>query len=283
MKKTFLLLFGLIANLFSTQAQENSLLWKVSGKNLTKPSYLFGTIHAICDDDFLFNETMQKAFASTNQLVMEINLTDPKMMQQYQQAIMGDEKNTLKSVYTNEEDLKKLQEELKGTDISVVEYLELNPIALISILSMKAFNCKTTASYEAKLIEMTYKNKTPIQGLETADYQLSIFSNMSHSDIQSMLLASAQDLKDPESINKLTKLYLNQNISGLYDYILKTPEMAQHADELLYKRNKNWASKLVDMMQENSSFVAVGAGHLAGEKGLINLLKKAGYTVEAVK
>ena len=61
------------------------------------------------------------------------------------------------------------------------------------------------------------------------------------------------------------------------------PDIAGFTDILLYDRNANWAKKLQDIMTDHPVVVAVGAGHLPGEKGVINLLRQLGYTVEPVK
>ena len=61
------------------------------------------------------------------------------------------------------------------------------------------------------------------------------------------------------------------------------PTIGGFADILLYDRNANWVKKLQQLMPENSLVIAVGAGHLPGKKGVLNLLREAGYKVEPIK
>ncbi|WP_433814257.1 TraB/GumN family protein [Flavobacterium johnsoniae] len=99
-----------------TQAQpqspklENSLLWEVSGNGLSKPSYLYGTIHMICSSDYFLTDKTKKAFESSEKLMLEINFSDPKEMSQMQQLAMG--KEPLSKKLTTEQ-LAKLDDILK--------------------------------------------------------------------------------------------------------------------------------------------------------------------------
>ena len=58
--------------------------------------------------------------------------------------------------------------------------------------------------------------------------------------------------------------------------------MAPYEELLLVRRNENWIPVMERIMREGSAFFAVGAGHLGGPKGVVNLLRQAGYTVEPV-
>ena len=86
-------------------------------------------------------------------------------------------------------------------------------------------------------------------------------------------------------MNKLVDLYKNQDLQGLYDYIVQsmtdeTDNPEEVKDRMLDNRNQKWIGTLSEMMKDKTLFIAVGAGHLAGEEGVINLLRKEGYKVE---
>jgi hypothetical protein len=76
--------------------------------------------------------------------------------------------------------------------------------------------------------------------------------------------------------------YKNQQLSSMEKLLGKSEfgSDKKYEEILLINRNRNWASQLKNIMNKESVFVAVGAGHLVGEKGLLNLLRKEGYTVE---
>ena len=90
---------------------------------------------------------------------------------------------------------------------------------------------------------------------------------------------------------ELTECYKRHDINGLNKLILQeyeesdyTPEQKQQRFEKMFtNRNKNWVQQLKTIMPEKSVFVVVGSGHLPGNDGVIDLLKREGYTVEPMK
>ena len=89
--------------------------------------------------------------------------------------------------------------------------------------------------------------------------------------------------KEQKEMNKLMQLYAKQKVDKLIPLLQKqSPEFMEFADIFLYDRNKRWIPKLIKEMQKKKCFVAVGAGHLFGEKGVIDLLKKEGYEISAI-
>lgn len=273
------ILFGLK----NANAQENSLLWRVSGKNLKTPSYLFGTVHLICQEDYHFSEAMVSALESTNQLVLEVNLYDPESQAAFSKGIMLPEGSSLKDMLNSEADYLHLEKALQQKGLDINEYNSLRPIVLLSLMSMKSFGCDNTVSYESKLMEQVNARSLKTIGLETAEFQLNLFNGLSKQEISEMLIAAADDVNNNERVNRMVELYKAQNIKGLHEFIVESPEMKANIEKFLYQRNKNWAKALPKIMESNNSFIAVGAGHLAGKEGLIELLIKAGYKVEAVR
>ena len=126
-----------------------------------------------------------------------------------------------------------------------------------------------------------------IKGLETMAYQMSIFDSIPYSAQAKQLVSYVDNFgksNDDSEFNALTQAYRNQELEKL-ETLTKDDDMgiANFSDLLLYNRNKAWVAKLGDLLVNNSLVVAVGAGHLPGEKGVINLLRKAGYKVEPVE
>ncbi|HEX8015011.1 MAG TPA: TraB/GumN family protein, partial [Flavobacterium sp.] len=163
----------------ATQAQtkspklENSLLWEVSGNGLSKPSYLYGTIHMICSTDYFLSEKAKKAFESSSKLILEIDLSDPKQMTDLQQMAMG--KQPL-SKTLNAQDLLKLDNILQkkaGMTIQQVDSFSL--FTVMSLISMKSFGCNDLKFYEMNFIETAKQRKLKIAGLETVKEQMNMF------------------------------------------------------------------------------------------------------------
>lgn len=285
MKKLFKLITLVFVLVFcgTTQAQtkssklENSLLWEVSGNGLSKPSYLYGTIHMICSGDYFLAEKTKKAFDTSTKLVLEIDLSDPKQLTDVQQMAMGKEPL---SKTLNPQDLLKLDNILqKKTGMTIQQVDSFSLFTVMSLISMKTFDCNDLKFYEMNFIETAKQRNLPIQGLETVKEQLEAFGKgYSDTEMIAMLEESSK-----EETAKLVSKYKEENIIALYDITTdKRFTTEKTKKSILDNRNENWLKIMPELMKTESIFFAVGSAHLAGEIGVINLLRKAGYTVKPV-
>ena len=277
--------FSTISNAQENTTLENSLLWKISGNGLEKPSYIFGTIHMICNEDYFFTDAMKKIFDKSEKLVLEINLSDPNTIAQYQQGMMLQNGKQLKDFFSTEIEYTHFAEKLDSLlNINADMFQSMKPIVLLSLIAQKSFTCVNTASYEMKFIAMSNENNIPVAGLESTIAQLKIFDEMTDKELQDILQQGINDIENESKLQaQMIDAYKSQNLIALHDIIISSSEFKTKEDVLINDRNKNWVQILPNMMQEKSCFVAVGAGHLAGEFGLLNLLKKSGYNVEPIK
>ncbi len=257
---------------------DNSVLWEVSGKGFAKPSYLFGTIHMICAADFNMSEQAKKAFVKTDKLTLEIDLSDPEQMAAMQKMAMGDK--PLSETLTTEEfeRLDAIVQQHAGISVKQLDSFTL--LTVMSVLSSKSFGCMDLKFYEMEFIEMAKKANKLVTGLETVEFQMDMFTKaISVKDILEMMEAS-----DNQTTAKMVANYKKQDIQGLYDMSTDEKMMSQEMKKMMLdKRNTNWAQMMPAMMKKESVFFAVGAAHLPGQNGVIELLRKAGYTVKAVK
>lgn len=282
MKKFIVFLIGLFATQSSLFAQQKSLLWKVSMKG-QPDSYLFGTIHAICQEDYLEMELLYEALERSQQLILEVDMNDPQAIAEMQSKMVLRGDTTLRLWIPNDDDYFFIADECTRQGITLEEFMRFKPMMLISMLSMKSFQCENIASYENNLTQLAQKTDKPILGLESASYQLNLFDALSSEDIVRMIKATLEEIKAAEQTSAMTQLYRNQDIQGLYEMVSQSAEMKDHQDLFLTKRNQNWVKALPELINRTSSLIAVGAGHLAGPQGLIVLLKSKGYQVEPVK
>ncbi|MEZ5046461.1 MAG: TraB/GumN family protein [Chitinophagaceae bacterium] len=285
MKQKLLYLVSLLLISLCGKAQENnSLVWKISGKNLKEPSFLVGTIHMICSDDYFFPEKMEAAFAKTNQLILEADLSNEENNAKLQHSLLLDNQDKSLKAILKEEDYPLLEEYLSSHNIKLEEFEMLKPFALLSAITLNDFNCDRMTSYEEEIMNMSIEKPRPIVGLESPEYQLSLFDSLSNEEMRTLLMSHIkQDTPNEEMGNNMVSLYKSENIDELYKLIISSPEYKNHVPLFLSNRNKNWMKKLPALMETKSSYIAVGAGHLGGKDGLIALLKKAGYTVEPLK
>lgn len=264
----------------------NSLLWKISGNGLQKPSYLFGTIHMICKDAYFWTDKMQSAFDATDKVCMEMDLDDPMLQMQVASKMMLQDGKTLKDFFT-EEEYQIIGNYLKDSfDFDIQSFQLFKPVALLMIISQKSMSCENNAteSYEKNLMQMAQKNSKEILGLETAEDQLNALESLPHDSLVKMLIKySKGDTKSAGyDINDLVNAYTQQDLQTIKTLIGKMEKESGNMKGLLDDRNKNWIPKMEKMMQDNAVFFAVGAAHLPSKIGVIYLLRQAGYTVAAI-
>lgn len=265
----------------STQAQtkspklENSLLWEVSGNGLSKPSYVYGTIHGICPNDYFLGEKTKNAFQKSDQLILEINLSDPIEMAEMQKASIASEPLSTK---LSAEQLSKLDAVLqKNTGYKVKQFDNFTLATVMGFIAIKTFDCEILKSYESDFIDLAKKENKSIGGFETVKTQTSMLTN-AYTD--SELIETLGDFNKAET-RKMVDDYKAENLMNLDNANEKV--MSDNAKKIIIDdRNKDWAKRMPDMMKKESLFVAVGVGHLPGESGVINLLRKAGYKVKPV-
>lgn len=263
-------------------AQEKSLLWKISGNGLSKDSYLFGTIHIICKEDFVMNDRVKKAFESTSKLVMELDMSDPQLMAKMQQQSLNP-------------GMKNIQAELSEEDAKVMDvfFMEnfgaglaqigiLKPFVLSSMALIKTLPCPETESFEGYFTSQAQSLSKPIEGLETVEIQMGTFDQIPAKVQLDELVKMIREKSGAEEFDRMVKSYLSEDIDALYQIMNQDGMMKEYRGIMLDNRNKAWIPQLQEKMAKESLFVAVGSGHLAGEYGVISLLRKAGYQVEPV-
>lgn len=272
-----------IAQPVEAQRKKNSLLWEISGNGLTESSYLYGTIHIICPDDFELGDHVNKAFASTKQLVLELNMTDPKEMSSIQQLMISNEPVDYKGLLT-ESQYQKLDEKLTERMGVGMNFLKaMKPFALSSMMQLTVMDCAQPASYETTFMGMANDQGIAVSGLETGAFQMSIFDEIPLEEQISWITEFLDnEAKGKEEWKEMLALYKAQDVEGLGEILNDSPEYEKYEDELLTKRNQRWIPQIAEMAKEKSVFVAVGAAHLGGKNGVIRLLKAAGYKVKPV-
>ncbi|MGN6492545.1 MAG: TraB/GumN family protein [Agriterribacter sp.] len=269
--------------LLQAQQKSDALLWKISGNGLTKPSYVYGTIHMICSTDFVMSEKLKQHFNSADKLYLEVDMDDPAMNMKMLQLSMLQGKKL--SDFFSPEDYNKLNTFFKDSvGMPLTMFNTMKPFVLFSILTLKTLPCSQQESYEMSFVKMAREQNKEVIGLETVEEQMKIFDDMPDSAQAQMLLRYADEFdKQKKDFSKMVEMYKRQDLDALYQQIMSSPDIAGSEDALLFNRNKNWIPVIENAMKKESLFIAVGAGHLAGEQGVLNLLKEKGYSVEAVK
>lgn len=261
----------------------NSLLWKISGKSLKKPSFIYGTIHAICMEDMVFTEGTLNALENTQQLALEIDVTDADLPEKMQQGMLMKDGSSLQDLLPSGDYqlLKSYFNDSLRIDLETMQ--QLKPVFLSSLIYTKLLGCQPV-SYEIQLSQMAGSNKMSVHGLETIEEQLQAFEKIGYQKQAEMLLQTIVEYPElKEAYWNMIVSYKNQDLWSLFHIISDVKYGIKDFEEvLLTNRNQKWVPRMEQLAKEKSTFFAVGAAHLPGNKGLIALLKRRGYTVEPV-
>ncbi|EAZ95181.1 hypothetical protein FBBAL38_09339 [Flavobacteria bacterium BAL38] len=284
MKKLFISLLTLLTGLSFSQELEKSLLWKISGNGLKQDSFLYGTIHITCDASL--DKNTLNALEKTEQLCLELDMDDKSMQMQMMKHMMMKDGVKL-SALLNEEDFKVVDAFLKkNLNMSAKMFDGFKPFIVTTMLYPKMLDCPFQ-SVESELMKISNEQKEEVFGLETVEDQMEVFDNISY-EIQAaelVKMAKSDLQKDKDELSKMMKIYQSKDIEGMLKMMDDSDNKitSDNQDVLLTNRNKNWISKMSEIMMEKPTFFGVGAAHLAGEEGVIKLLRKKGYKVEAVQ
>ncbi len=265
-------------------AGNNSLLWRISGKGSAKPSYLFGTIHLLCPDDYLWTAAMKASLKSTAEVCFEMDMDDPKVLMAATEG-MGENDGKLLKDYFTPEQYNKLATFTKaefGMDLSAMQ--QMKPVMLQMLFTTKAVSCAIPVSYEANIMEEAKKQGKEIVGLEAPEEQLAVLNTLKEDSVVDGLMQLTDSFAESKAqYAAMLDAYKKQDLPGLYQQIQGSKELGEDMGAFLNDRNVKWIPRMTKIMKGHPVFFAVGAGHLWGNHGVITLLRKAGYTVEPVK
>jgi len=270
---------------FKINKNNNTLLWQVSGKDLKKPSFLFGTFHLLCKDDINFSPQLKTAIQYADTIYMELDLDDPSTMMGGLLYLTMKNGKSLKDFYTPGEYTKIEKYFNDSLQMPMIMFQKVKPYFLVAMLYPKMMKCKTFSGIEEEVMKLAKQNNKEIKGLETVKFQSSIFDSIPYELQAKELLKNIDSLdKYKNEFDTLMQAYKNQQLNAMEELMNRSEfGMEKYENILVNYRNANWVKQLKVIMKNESVFIAVGAGHLLGEKGLIKLLKAEGYVVEPVE
>ena len=287
----FLLLFTVAYSPVSSQKNkpvENSIFWEVRGKDLSKPSYLFGTFHLMGSNYVDSLDHVSEKFLESKTIVGEILLDSTLTMKMMLAARMID--NSLDKLLTAEEydATAAWLKELSGYDLSM--FNGMNPmtiqIFLMTMLQQKYFPLSgpTDVPMDMYFQSQAKKAGKKLVGLETFETQMNALFEQFSPERQAEMLTKFVNEKEKalQEIKSMNKSYRNGNLRDLEKMLSEQTYTLTEFEVLLDNRNRKWMETLPELMKEQSTFVAVGALHLSGENGLVTLFRKAGYKVTPI-
>ena len=267
---------------FSQEAGQ-SLLWKISRKGMEQPSYVFGSFHLMCKDQFQITNSMKEALVSCSKFYSELDMDNPQMQKKLMELIQLKDGKTIDN-YMDPKDFEVFDQQYKAiTGMSILAFKQYKPFLGMSFLILKATSCNNTVQPETALMQLAQQNHLDILGIETPDEQMAIINK---EPIDSQLATMRKMVNNFDSCKQLmqemTELYLKKDVEALYQYMKQTGVNENFETSMLINRNNKWIPKMTKAIKESPSFFAVGAGHLGGKTGILALLRKKGYQVEPI-
>jgi len=277
------LFIGLL--LFSALAEGQSLLWQIEGNGLTKPSYLFGTLHLGSKQVINFDSTVIEKMQSCDAFAMELNpdsyesyelfqllqlpdsLLATNLLDSQQNSILDSAFNTLGA----------------GNGASLKAFYPI-VVSTLFVQSSLESNNVTQVSVDIYLRQRAQWAGLKVYSLEKLDEQARVLKAIPIKEQYEELLAVIQGDSETEDLTLLESYYLNQQLMAMYHYTLENGQWKNGMDSLLLdQRNEVMLERTLNIWENQSVFITVGAAHLPGKNGLIELFRKHGYQVTPIK
>ena len=278
--------------LLAAQSANAQLLWKISERGIDKPSYILGTHHAVpftyCDSI----PDLMKAFDQVDYVIGEFDMVKMGEMtqaqiQNMQKMMMMPADTTLLSLF-NVEEKELLDAYLKKTVGAELQmFSAMKPMTIMVTVQNRILmdiipDIASMTGMDKYMQTLAVSKGKSVGGLETMDYQMNLLYGSSLEEQADALLEMAQNSNSKELLIELTAAYKSQNLDILWN-VFKEQMTSYEYDALVSVRNQNWEKQIVELVPAQSSLFVVGSGHLPGEKGMITLLKQAGYNVEPIQ
>lgn len=274
-------LFSVIVLFLAVNIYSQNLLWKITGKGIKEPSYLFGTIHITDKRVFSFDSTVYKALDDCDALALEMIMDEIKKEDVEKHMLL--QKGTIKDLYTEEEwkVVEKTFKEKTGSNIAL--FLKMKPFFVYSQLIQAGMSKDMPEALDLFLLKKYRSEKKTVLGIEVLADQIGAIDQISLKEQGQMLYKALQDTsKETEQFDEMINTYVKQDLDGMLEMMKDSSLPEKFNQAFLVGRNIKMADNIAKYSKKQPTFNAIGAAHLPGEKGVIALLRKKGMTVDPV-
>jgi uncharacterized protein len=276
----------LFCNRLSAQqaAAGKSLLWRISGKGLDKPSYLFAMLDFICSEDYLWTKSMEDCLAGSDKVCFGVDRSNADAKEQLH-AVMNKGDKKLADYFSplNYPVVTQYARNELSVDLSKLQAYQ--PVAIQPAIIKKLLACSAPVTYESRLMEKAKKDQKTITGLGTVDEVMDEIERTHFNDMVATVLTEMANGSTyyHDFRVRLTAAYKQQNLQ-LVDEVFRGNKALskEQLNILLNEQSKTWVSRMPAFMQHSSVFFSLNAANCGGKEGIIILLRKAGYTLEPV-
>ena len=282
----FLLILVFLSLPWLVLAQEQSALYKIEGNGLKQASYVFGTINFLPRFGYFLPVEVKTVLEKSEVYVNKLSMK-PKVQRKFSEAIKLPEGGSIDS-YLNVEDKKKLKEIIEtygGRNQAYKNfYSKLQPVILVTTTT--ALTLQNNITYpERELEDIAKHNKLKFVSLSNVDEEVKAFKVFPISEqVEALSFAVNNFSGHIKDYKKMVRSYnKEQDLEEVKKITFRAFKNNQAFQDAYYnKRTADWLPQIEKIMKSKPSFIALGVAHLVGEKGLISLLKAAGYEVSPV-
>lgn len=285
-QSVFCLIAALIVS-FSVSAQYHSLCWRITGPGLKQPSYLYGTMHVSDKRVFHFGDKVTKAFDASRAYAMELDPDKALNPAVALSLVMKDGSRISRML--PDSDYRFADSVIKvATGFGLAPFDQVEPVLVTALLEMGSMGMTAgdTANMSEEMDLYFYRkareqHKKQI-GIETVDEQIAALHSLTYQEQADQLKDAIEQMRhaDGAGDKDLLKYYIQQDL----DSLLAMSDESQMPDKfykaLVTDRNIRMADRIAEFIRKQPTFIAIGALHLPGDGGVIELLRRKGYTVE---
>lgn len=286
-KLSILLIFLLMAfQTLPSFAADKNFLWELESKSNTV--YLLGSIHLLSPKSYPLSEEIEAAFDEAEVVVVETDmdsLTSPDVQQMMLMKAMNAEGKTLKQ-RLDEATYNQIKTELENMGLSMIQFETFEPWFLamtVTAFKFQQMGFNPDFGIDKYFFDKAKQNEKVVESLESAEFQINLFDQMSDETQAAFLKQTLEDLEVmEEEIDKIVDAWKTGDTDTLEDLLLESYEKFPEVyEKFVSERNRNWIPQIEGFInQEDDYLIVVGALHLVGDDGVIELLKDKGYSVE---
>jgi uncharacterized protein YbaP (TraB family) len=265
---------------------QKSFLWKIQSK--TNTVYVLGSIHFSKKEIYPLNQKIENAFGQSEILVVEANMDDIRNMdvQKLLERAFYPENDTLEK-HVSPEIYERVMKETSALDIPVELLNRQKPWFLaMTLVALESLRLGFDPNFGIdKYFLSKARGAKKILELESLDYQINLLSSLSDKDQELFLLLTLKDVSSiGQELEKLTKAWTSGDTKSVESLLTRSVSednrLASIFEKVIYERNRKMASRIEDFLRTSETyFVVIGAGHLVGDRGIVEILKGKGYLV----
>lgn len=278
--------FALVATTLATGAMAKSCLWKVTSE--TGTLYLQGSIHVLKADSYPLAPAIEEAYAKSEVLVLEADMaemTSPKTQQRIIAKAMLPDGDALQKEL-NAETYQKLEAACTGAGLPLAALEKFKPwfaSITLTLVKMQKMGFDPNLGLDQYFYDKAKTDGKKVVGLESVNFQIDLFDSLATENPNDFIARTLADLEMlEEEVEDLLKAWTTGDIDAVGKLMAKSFEgYPEFYKTFVTDRNERWLKTLNGLLEKSKThMVVVGAGHLPGKGGLLELLKQKGYALE---